>query len=335
MKLRTRGRFNLKRLSRVVADRVRGTEFDRILRAAARDGRREFVFAWNRGLGDIALGLVPLFARIRSRIRDSRILVFTRADLAEAFSLTGVDAIHIVPGMMRGTPVDIAAAASGLGVALPASSIAFPDPDPTRWLDGRRREYPPSLRWDPRWNAQADALVPPFPGTVVIGAHVNSETAQHYGYVKDWPAAAWQALFARFPDSRNVRWILFGNAKTPAFAQDNVLDVRGQTSFLALLAIIRKHCRILVAPDSGVLTAAYYLDDDFALDVISLWSDPRQGILKQGCPSPNPRLRHLALRGRDEDVRNLTVDQVAAAVEGALHHLPSSAATAADHAPAH
>jgi hypothetical protein len=84
-------------------------------------------------------------------------------------------------------------------------------------------------------------------------------------------------------------------------------------------------------PRRGVLTAAYYLADDFPLDVISLWSDPRQGILKQDCPSPNPRLRHVALRGRDEDVRNLSVDEVAAALERSL---PASTATAA-HASAH
>jgi hypothetical protein len=55
MKLRTRGRFNLKPC-RARSPTACGTEFDRVLRAAARDGRREFVFAWNRGLGDIALG---------------------------------------------------------------------------------------------------------------------------------------------------------------------------------------------------------------------------------------------------------------------------------------
>jgi hypothetical protein len=335
MKLRSRGRFNLKRWSRIAADRMLGTAFDRTLRDAKRAGSSTFVFAWNRGLGDIALGLVPLFARIREADRESCIEVVTRDDLAEAFALTDVDAIHVVPGMVRGTPVDVTSAMRLAGASLSPAAIVFADPDPTRWLDGRRQAYPPSLRWRAEWNAQADEALPPYPGDIVIGAHVSSETAQHYGYVKDWPAAAWQALFARFPASRNVRWILFGNARSHPFAQDNVVDLRGQTSFLALLALIRNRCRILVAPDSGVLTAAYYLADDYPLDVISLWSDPRQGILKQGCPSPNQKLRHVALRGHAEDVRNIAVNEVAEAVTQALDSLSAHAPLAADHAPAH
>lgn len=321
MRLRTRGRLNLKRLSRALDDRLRGTPFDRALRAAQRSGRRDFVFGWNRGLGDIALGLVPLFARIREAIPASRITVFTRADLAEPFALTDADSVHVVPGLARGAHVDLSSA------ALPAGAVLFADPDPTRWLEAERAPYPPALRWDDRWNALADPLLPP--GGIVIGAHVSSETAQYYGYVKDWPAAAWQSLFARFPAATGVRWALFGNARTPPFAQGNVIDLRARTSFLELMAAIRARCRVLVAPDSGVLTAAYYLAGDFPLDVVSLWSDPRQGIRKRGCASPNPSLRHVALTGRGEDVRNLTVTEVSNAVAATLEPL------AARHAPAH
>jgi ADP-heptose:LPS heptosyltransferase len=128
-----------------------------------------------------------------------------------------------------------------------------------------------------------------------------------------------------------VRWLLFGNAPTAAFEQSNLDDLRGRTTLLDLLAVIRTRCRLLVAPDSGILTAAFYLAEDFPLDVVSLWSDPRQGVLKQGCPSPNPRLRHEALQGRNEDVRNLPVDDVERAIADALDRwsrLP-------DHADAH
>lgn len=333
LKLRSRGRFNVKRWSRAVADRVRGTPFDRALARAARDGRSDFVFGWNRGLGDIALGLVPLFSRIRKAAPGSRIEVFTRAELADAFALTDADAVHAVAGLERGVPIDVAAEAARLGIAIPPSAIVFADPDPTRWLDGRRQEHPPVLHWPPRWNAQADALVQRFDGEIVIGAHVHSETARYYGYVKDWPADRWHSLFDRFPASRSVRWLVLGNAQGPAFAHPNVIDLRGRTSFPALLAAIRNRCRILVAPDSGILTAAYYLDGDFPLDVVSLWSDPRQGVLKQGCASPNPRLRHVPLLAPAEDMRNLTVDAVARAVDAALEACAPAAVPR--HAPAH
>jgi len=318
MKFRSRGRLNPKRWARAVDDRLRGTQFDRMLRRAQRERRRDFVFAWNRGLGDIALGLVPLFDRIRANVNGSRILVFTRPDLVEAFSLTGSDAIYPIDGLARDTRIDLLAAAARMGVALSPEAVLIADPDPTRWLEGRRRLHPPVLHWQSGYDAHADALVPKFAGETVIGAHVHSETAQYYGYVKDWPVQRWQSLIARFPASRQVRWVLFGNEPDTTFDQDNVVDLRGRTSFLALLAVIRTRCRILVAPDSGVLTAAYYLDGAAPLEVVSLWSDPRQGILKQGCPSPNARLRHTPLVGEGEDVRNLRVDDVATAIEAAI-----------------
>jgi hypothetical protein len=89
----------------------------------------------------------------------------------------------------------------------------------------------------------------------------------------------------------------------------------GGTTFPELMALIRHRCTGLVAPDGGVLTMTYYLSAQFPLDVVSLWSDPRQGILHQGCPSPNPRLRHTPLIAPDEDLAKLSVDAVAAAVE--------------------
>jgi hypothetical protein len=322
MKFRTRGRFNVKRWSRLLADRVQGDAFDRALRIAARADRREFAFAWNRGLGDIALGLCPLFARIRARMPDSRITVLTRADLADAFRLTDADRIVVIPGLARGAPVDLVAAARALDVPLAAGATLFADADPTRWLEGRRREHPPILHWNPEWDAMADALVASADGVVTIGAHVASETARYYGYVKDWPATAWGELIARFPAGRGMRWVLFGHTAEAAFPQANVCDLRGRTDFLELLAVLRTRCRILVAPDSGVLTMAYYLAGRVPLHIVSLWSDPRQGVLKQDCASPNPLLRHTSLVGRDEDVRNIAVAEVAAAIEEALKGLP-------------
>ena len=324
MRLRTRGRFSIKRIARVLSDRFYGTDFDRALRDAQHTGRNQFVFCWNRGLGDVALGLVPLFARIRACVPGARIVVFTRPDLEDAFRLARVDGLHLLTGLVRGAPIDAAQVVGNASAAIARDALVFTDPDPTRWLEGRRQEFPPSLRWDDGWNALADRFLPASGGELIIGAHVNSETAQHYGYIKDWPATSWQALFARFPDAANVRWVLFGCVATPAFVHDNVIDLRGRTTFLELLAIIRARCRILVAPDSGVLTAAYYLAQNFPLNIVSLWSDSRQGILKQACPSPNVELRHNALLGPDEDVRKLTIDTVETAINSAIRSAATS-----------
>jgi ADP-heptose:LPS heptosyltransferase len=92
------------------------------------------------------------------------------------------------------------------------------------------------------------------------------------------------------------------------------VDARGRTSLLEVMAIIRHRCPILVAPDSGPLTMTYYLDTDAPIGVVSLWADPRQGILKQGVQSPNPKLRHRAILAPDERIENITTDSVMAAL---------------------
>ena len=318
MRLRTRGLFSIKRLRRVVADRLHGTPFDRALARAGRTGQRDFVFGWNRGLGDIALGLVPLFARIRGRWSGSRIVLVTRPDLADMAALAGVDDVVIVDGLLRDEPVDPLPAALARGLNFRGEPVVFANADPTRWLDGQRTSFPPRLAWTPAFDALAGRFSVPDDGHTIIAAHVNSETAQYYGYVKDWPAVSWRELIAQFPAGRGVHWILFGNAPAPSFDFANVTDLRGQTTLLELLALIRTRCRVLIAPDSGILTAVYYLDGNVPLEVISLWSDPRQGILKQDCPSPNPALQHHALVGADDDVRKLRVADVEAVVAAAL-----------------
>lgn len=332
MRLRTRGLFSFRRLQRVVADRLHGTPFDRALALALRTGQRDFVFGWNRGLGDIALGLVPLFARIRARVTGSRIVLVTRPDLADMAALAGVDDVVIVEGLMRDAPLDPLREAIARGIDFRGKPVVFAEADPTRWLEGQRTAFPPRLSWKPAFDALARRFDVPDEGRIIIGAHVNSETAQYYGYVKDWPTASWRELIARFPAARGVHWMLFGNAPTPPFEFANVTDLRGKTTLLELLALTRTRCRVLIAPDSGILTAVYYLDGAQPLEVISLWSDPRQGVLKQGCPSPNPALHHRPLEGADDDVRRLRVDDVEAVLAATLADVARRAATEATHA---
>jgi len=303
---------------RRLADGLAGTALDRAVRRAAAGSRRDFLLCWNRGLGDIALCLVPIFARIRRDVPGARITVVTRPELAVPFALTDADAIVAIPGLARGTVVTQAQLRALPDVDLERHAAAFTDPDVNRWLRGRRTEFPPSLRWDPAWNALADAIVPPVQGEICIGAHVSAETRQYYGYAKDWEPDAWRSLMNRLDDVPGVRWLLLGHARDADYARANVTDLRGVTGYLEMASIVRNRCRVLVAPDSGVLATAYYLDARFPLDIVSLWSDPRQGILLQGCPSPNPLLRHVPLVGRDEQARNIQVDDVLAEVRAAL-----------------
>jgi len=307
-----------KQLLRRISDRLFGTALDRAVRRMARDPRCSILFCWNRGLGDIALCLVPIFARIRRDVPRARIAVVTRPDLAEPFAMTDADDVREIAGLIRDAPIRIDDIHARTGLDPRTFAAIFTYPDPNRWLSGRRTEFPPALSWDPQWDAFAERFVPAAPGTIMIGAHVDSETARYYNYRKDWPPAAWRELFGRFDGRPEIRWLLFGSSPEPSYASANVVDLRGRTGFLELASVIRNRCRVLIAPDSGILTTAYYLAARFPLHVISLWSDPRQGILLQGCASPNPLLRHVPLVGRDELAANIPVDEVEAAVRAAL-----------------
>jgi hypothetical protein len=54
----------------------------------------------------------------------------------------------------------------------------------------------------------------------------------------------------------------------------------------------------------------YYLNSPFKLNVVSLWADPKQGVLKQQVQSPNPLLQHIPLIAKHKDICNISVKQV-------------------------
>lgn len=307
-----------RQIVRRLNDRLIGTAFERGLNRARLDPRDGLLFFWNRGLGDVTLALAPLFVQIRQRIPGARISVVTRPELDEAFRLAGADDVRVINGLERGRPITAQVLRTECGIDLERFGAAFLDPDPTRWFHGRRRELTPRLPWKAEWDALADALVAEAPGRTLFGAHVSSETAGVYSYVKDWPVAHWRALMERIGPSENVHWVLFGQTPEPACDLPHVSDLRGRTGLIELLAIVKNRCRALIGPDSGIINTVYYVDASFPVTLVSLWSDPRHGILQQGGPSPNPQLRHVPIVGRDEDVRNIGVDEVEAALRAAL-----------------
>ena len=318
--------MSLKRTIGRLRDRLVGNEFERAMRRAGnRDSPRVLLY-WNRGLGDIALGLCALIERIRAHFPKARFIVITRSDLEPAFAMTIVDQVLTWPGLARGNSAGFEQSCGALGIAPSDFDIVLQRPNPTAWLAESLGRFVPRLRWIQEWNALAarfDAIRSDRP---VIVAHVSSETGQFYGYVKDWPSERWRELFSRVGDRHPVQWILVGHSQPDPFDRPDILDLRGRTSLPEVLSILRNRAQVLVAVDSGILSTVYYLDEQYPLEVVSLWSDPRQGILKQAVASPNTLLRHCALVGDDEDVRRLAVDRVAVAVEAALAHIVGSPA---------
>ena len=306
--------MSLRAALRSLADRVAGDPFERALARAARARVTRVVFFWNRGLGDIALGLVPRFARTAGRLPGAAVEVVTRAELEEPFRLTAATAIHVVPGLARADGADAASACARLPRDPREGALAIDRPDPTRWLAIARDPAPPRFTWDPRHDALAARFGGADDGRPWIAIHASTETARHYRTVKDWPPERWRALFAGAAKTGDARFVLLGHEREPAYDAPNVLDLRGRTGFLEMLALVRTRCTALVAPDGGVLNAVYLLDAQFPLRVVSLWADPGQGILKADTPSPNRHLSHVPLVGALGDTGAIGVDAVLAAL---------------------
>ena len=280
---------------------------DYLCKRARRRQAKRILLAWNRGLGDIALGLYAIVHRIRYWIPDAQITFLIRANLQEGFSLMdGVQTIS-APSWVRGEPYDVKQTLISLGLSAQEFDLIIPWPSPTEWVSWQHGQIVPRLVW----KADHDDLYKKFnlpAHFTYIGVQPVAET--HYGLWRNWPQNRWSELFEKLRSDDQKRVILFGVGSEPPFSCDRIIDLRGKTSLFELLSIIKNRCRYLIAPDSGVLSMAYYLDAAFPLQIISLWADPKHGILKQNVASPNPMLIHRPLIGAHRDLSTVSVDNV-------------------------
>lgn len=266
----------------------------KLKRCAKRDGKK-ILLCWNRGLGDIALGLYAMVQRIREYIPDAEITFLARENLLDGFSmLAGVKAIGA--SWKRGERVS---------VKDKNYDLIIEQPNPTEWVRWQLGKVVPKLKWDPNhedlWKKfELDA------DFTYIGVQVVAETT--YGLWRNWPVERWKELLDRLPS--RARLILFGTGKELPFSHEKAIDLRGKTSLFEMLSIIKNRCQAMILPDSGILSMVYYLDVSFPIQVISLWADPNHGILKQGVASPNPQLVHTPFIGGYRDLSAVTVDAV-------------------------
>lgn len=262
---------------------------------AQRQGVKKILIPWNRGLGDIALGLYALVQMIRKALPHAEIHFWTRKDLAEGFLLLGSVFIHVDPAMRRGKEVEIPEHIRQ------EFDWVIDNPDPTYWCAWQLGTLTPALELPVLWTAPSNFAA--LEGIHnAIGVHVHSETV--YGYEKNWPASHWHEVFAEIRKVSSAPIVLFGFEKSVVY--EDVIDLRGQTSLAALSSVIYHHCSHLVLPDSGILSLLYYYPWQKPLRAVSLWADPQQGILKQKVTSPNPYLKHTALIGSSLDIKKIT-----------------------------
>ncbi|MDE3045345.1 MAG: UTP--glucose-1-phosphate uridylyltransferase [Verrucomicrobiota bacterium] len=277
---------------------------DRKLKKAAKQGCEEVVLCWNRGLGDIPLGLYAIVHRIRTFLPNVKIVFFTRPGLVDGFSLLpGVECVAI-KGWERGKKIDHKQVINQLSPNV--KRLYIEEPSPTDWCRWQLGTLVPRLKW----NSEHDSLWKKFylpEGFTYIGVQVTVETS--HGPWRSWPLEGWKELFDRIAHVGHVRVLLLGQETEPSFSHPMIIDLRGKTTLLELLSIIKNRCSSLVLPDSGILSTVYYLDVSFPLRIVSLWADV-QGVLKQSVASPNPQLVHCPLRAERKNLSSVSPSQV-------------------------
>lgn len=289
--------------------------FDEQLKKAHQQQKRRFLIVWNRGLGDIALGLYAMVHRIKEWVPHAHIVFVTRNDLAQGFELLeGVDVL-VDEKWKRGEPIQLEKALAKHQLSLSMFDVVIEKADPTRWVKWQLGKLTPKLKW-PAYGDERSHTFGLEKGTKYIGVHVDSETKQFYGYNKNWEMSKWKSLFARIVEETEYKVILFGLKKNTTFFMDNIVDLRGDTDLIQALSVIKNYCTHLIVPDSGLLAMTYYLEVQEPLHLISLWSDPKQGVLKQKVASPNLQLMHTPLIGAKENINEVGVDEVFEAIVG-------------------
>lgn len=288
---------------------MRLSYLDRLLRRASRENKEKFLIAWNRGLGDIPLILYALVHRIRYFIPRASITFLTRTDLALGFEM--LDNVHVLPcpHWKRGHLFDVDQSLAIHQLTLEHYDVFLETIDLDRWFQWQIGVLTPKLKWEKKWDALSDRYCLDREKTY-IGVHVNTETARYYNYEKNWPLDRWQALFAQICKWKNTALILFGREKKPFFCANNIIDLRGETSIFDVLSVIKNHCHSLIAPDSGILSLIYYIEAHFPLLIVSLWADPRRGILRQNVASPNRKLEHLPIVETRRDISSISCRRV-------------------------
>ena len=282
---------------------IRPNPLDKYLKNTVKKNGKNVLIAWNRGLGDIALGLYAIKKRIYSFIPDAKIYFLIRENLKEGITLLGGDHVIIAPFWKRGVVYDVIETLTKLNIDPKTFDLILEKPDPTYWVRWQLGKVTPKLQW----NATYENYYQKFSlqKSTYIGVQPFTET--NYGLWRNWTLDRWQELFEKMSDQK---FLLFGYEKTENFSFPNVIDLRQKTSLFEVLSIIKNCCNSVILPDSGILSMIYYLEVDFPLKIVSFWGDHNQGILKQNVASPNPSLIHKPLIAKNKNLSIIQADEV-------------------------
>ena len=279
---------------------------DSLLKKVKKRKGRNILLAWNRGLGDIALGLYAIVERIYQFLPHAQITFLIRPNLQEGFALFDKVNILVAPLWERKKPYDTKKTLVELGVDPDAFDLIIENPSPTDWVQWQKGKIVPKLRWKQAFEEFYKKFDVPQKKEY-IGIQPFVETA--YGLWRNWPKRRWDELFFLL-EKKDIGVFLFGFSPLPVFSSSCVIDMRGKTNLFDMLSLAKKYCSSFILPDSGILSMIYYLDIDVSWHVLSLWADPGHGILKQGVASPNPSLIHTPIIQEKKDLKFLSAKEV-------------------------
>jgi ADP-heptose:LPS heptosyltransferase len=295
---------------------------DALLEKQANDSKtsHHILLFWNRGLGDIALGLYAITLRIKKYLPDAKITFLIRKDLEEGFKLFKEANYIVAPAWERSKHHDTKETLLDLNIDPNSYSLIIEKPDPTYWVSWQYGKIVPKLYFDEK---KYDNLYEKYnlpDEYTYIGVQPSAETS--YGLWRNLSNDKWKEIFKHFINAKQatleyskVKFILLGNFSNNNFTDENIIDLRGKTNLFELLSIIKNKCKMLILPDSGILSMVYYLNTNFKIDVISLWAFKEHGILKQNVKSPNTLLNHFPIISKENDLSKLDTSQLISLIE--------------------
>lgn len=267
--------------------------------------KKHFLLFWNRGLGDIALGLYAIVYRIREKYPEAKVTFLIRKDLEQGFSLfKGVSTI-IASGWKRGERYSKELEMKKQNLDSRDYDVIIDWPDPSYWVKWQRGKLIPKLYWKKEFYKDPSLLG--LKDEKYIAVQPLCET--NYGLWRNFPQESFQKLFEKL-EEKGEKILLLGKEPVPVFKGKNIIDLRGKTDLYELLSIMQKRVKVLIVPDSGILSMTYYLNRDFPIKIISLWADPNHGILKQNVQSPNKSLFHIPLVAKDKNLSKLSIETI-------------------------
>lgn len=304
---------------------------DRLLARARREGKRRFVFAWIRGLGDVAFILNEFTRYVLKEVPGATVSALVRPGLEEACRwIQGIDRVITVDEWRREmildslwgyafpTPREIRRALRSRGLEKDFDLIL---PYPLgRWYDRDPEKRSPFLRWtekEARYGAKRIREAFPGESGFVITVNTSIGTDRFYPFDKEWGTANFSLLIRKILDSiPESRIILVDAVREGKIEEDRrLLDLRGGLTVSQSISVIAAS-DLFLCLDGGAVNLLYFLKDiDLSVIVllgrISCFTPLRY-------PPASGNLRLMPVFGQDEDIHRITVEAVREAL-GAAH----------------